>query len=458
MGVYSGPNGSFLSKKLIPQDGLRVNLDAGNIESYSGSGTTWKDLSGNNNDGILVNNVSYSPPITGVISGTLNFDGINDYATINALTDYLNGTPAPEFTIGVWVNFSYLANRTGLWGKNDAIEFGPVNGNGVDLTLWSADTDVSFSYTIGDASLFGWNYIVVTNIGSSNLYLNGNLVASGPTVSGFSNDTFALMSGTWDPIGFRYSGGDVGMFHMYNKALPESEILKIYNATKSRYPTFVSSDLILYLDAAKKSSYPGSGTGWVDLTNKGNNGTLTNGPTFSNINGGALVFDGINDSVEVVDSSSFSFTNKLTVSIWVSSGSLDDYDGFIGKASTGAWTDEWGMYYESNYIYFYINQWDVYRVGYYLGPDINYFPVTNFTATYDGENIKFYRNGTLVDTLPFTGNVITNSSNIGIMRVSVPGVGYYCSGNCHIVQIYDRGLTENEVKQNYKAFRNRFGI
>jgi hypothetical protein len=42
-------------------------------------------------------------------------------------------------------------------------------------------------------------------------------------------------------------------------------------------------------------SYPGSGTTWGDLTQSGDNGTLTNGPTFTSANGGAIVFDGVDD-------------------------------------------------------------------------------------------------------------------------------------------------------------------
>ena len=53
------------------------------------------------------------------------------------------------------------------------------------------------------------------------------------------------------------------------------------------------------LDAADKNSYIGSGTVWNDVSGNGNNGTLTNGPTFSNANGGCIVFDGVDEYVNV---------------------------------------------------------------------------------------------------------------------------------------------------------------
>ena len=66
----------------------------------------------------------------------------------------------------------------------------------------------------------------------------------------------------------------------------------------TRYnPSIVRDNLVLYLDAANTKSYPGSGTTWKDISGKGNNGTLTNGPTFDSNNLGSIDFDGVNDHV-----------------------------------------------------------------------------------------------------------------------------------------------------------------
>ena len=46
-------------------------------------------------------------------------------------------------------------------------------------------------------------------------------------------------------------------------------------------PNVVTDGLVLALDAGNAKSYPGSGTSWSDLSGQGNNGTLTNGPTYS---------------------------------------------------------------------------------------------------------------------------------------------------------------------------------
>ena len=70
------------------------------------------------------------------------------------------------------------------------------------------------------------------------------------------------------------------------------------------------------MDAANRASYPKTGTTWTDTIN-GNNGTLTNGPTFSEDGGGSIVFDGNDDHVVTsINQTSFDF-NTHTFSIWV---------------------------------------------------------------------------------------------------------------------------------------------
>ena len=65
------------------------------------------------------------------------------------------------------------------------------------------------------------------------------------------------------------------------------------------YGNLIANKPILCLDAAKKDSYPGTGTAWNDISGNGNNGTLTNGPTFTTGSGGSIVFDGVNDYVDI---------------------------------------------------------------------------------------------------------------------------------------------------------------
>ena len=78
----------------------------------------------------------------------------------------------------------------------------------------------------------------------------------------------------------------------------------------------VTSGLLLYLDAAQLRSYPGSGTTWTDLSGNNRNGALTNGPTFSNTNGGTIVFDGTNDCVNINSNELFLTYTAYTKIAW----------------------------------------------------------------------------------------------------------------------------------------------
>ena len=73
-------------------------------------------------------------------------------------------------------------------------------------------------------------------------------------------------------------------------------------ATEYANGKIVTNGLVLSLDAADRNSYPGTGTTWRDMSGNGNNGTLTDGPTFNSNNGGSIVFDGTNDYVALTPS------------------------------------------------------------------------------------------------------------------------------------------------------------
>ena len=72
MGSAAGPN--------LVTDNLILYLDAANTNSYSNSGTTWNDLSGNGYDATLTNGPTYNSDN----GGYFIFDGTNDHAVIDS--------------------------------------------------------------------------------------------------------------------------------------------------------------------------------------------------------------------------------------------------------------------------------------------------------------------------------------------------------------------------------------
>ena len=77
----------------IVTNGLVLALDAGNTLSYVSGSTTWRDLSGNNNSGSLVN----GPTFNSVNGGSIVFDGSNDYVEISPVN------ASSQFTLNFWI-------------------------------------------------------------------------------------------------------------------------------------------------------------------------------------------------------------------------------------------------------------------------------------------------------------------------------------------------------------------
>jgi len=101
----------------------------------------------------------------------------------------------------------------------------------------------------------------------------------------------------------------------------------------TRYsPKIITDGAVLYLDAANKNSYKGTGTTWKDLNGNRNNGTLTNGPTFSSTGNGAIAFDGTDDYVNSGYDLSWNNNNSVSIDFWMNPSTVSGGNyGIMGK-------------------------------------------------------------------------------------------------------------------------------
>jgi len=219
-------------------------------------------------------------------------------------------------------------------------------------------------------------------------------------------------------------------------------------------PPVVTDGLVLYLDAASRQSYISGSTVWNDLSGNNNSGTLTNGPTFSSANGGSIVFDGVNDFVEVPN---FNTANTITVDVWVKKTSGNSWQGWLGNWNTTGIGDSWLLTQNnSNRASFYImhtnNVGDniVDTSGIIVG-NVWY----NYTGTFSNSTLSLYKNGSLVNSKSTLQNTIyQNSLKIWCGRFS----GFYLNGQLSNGKVYNRALSADEVLQNYNATKGRFGL
>lgn len=220
-------------------------------------------------------------------------------------------------------------------------------------------------------------------------------------------------------------------------------------------PQIVTSGLIFCLDAANRNSYPRTGTSWYDQTNNANNGTLNNGPTFSTSGGGSILLDGTDDYVSVENNSILNPAN-VTVSIWVKRNA---YQSSIGSFIRRNYNDSYAIFatYNADTSYFRIYDGTSYPQSPTIPLSLNVW--TNITGTYDGANIKIYKNGTFVAQTANTTAISYSSSNTQMtIGRDDPVAGRYMSANYGSILIYNRSLTEMEISQNYNVTKTRFGL
>jgi len=232
----------------IITNGLVLNLDAANMKSYPKSGTTWRDLSGFNNSGSLVN----GPTFNSANGGSIVFDGVDDYCqftnpsnlqvqnltislwvnpasatnVITSLVDYDHAT----LPVQGWVVQSEDAttNRYYYFGYYDGTKYEPATGIGAGKGVQLANST--------------WQNLTFTKSGTSVIgYLNGTQtftsIAGNATISYLSsrNLRIANVISTGPGIGNRSYNGRVSTTQIYNRVLSQSEIQQNYNALKSRF-------------------------------------------------------------------------------------------------------------------------------------------------------------------------------------------------------------------------------
>jgi hypothetical protein len=230
MAFFRGPN--------VVTNGLVLALDAANPKSYVSGSTTWRDLSGNNNSGSLVN----GPTFSSASNGSLVFSGSNQYVNCGTTVGSLS-----SWTANAWV----ITKKTSGTGVFIAITGGFPNYD-QNLVLAheyptfrvSAKTTTGVYYGFCTSSFTpdaNSIYNVVGCFDSSSttlsLYINGVLNNSKVVGSGFvTGSNLITQIGCSDgAVPANYASGSIFMAQIYNRALSAQEVLQNYNAQKSRY-------------------------------------------------------------------------------------------------------------------------------------------------------------------------------------------------------------------------------
>jgi uncharacterized repeat protein (TIGR02543 family) len=229
------------------ESGRIIYLDANNSTSYSGTGTTWTNL---DSDGAYSATLQNSPTFDNT-NKWFTFDGIDQIAQIAAASAINLTTPFTPFTIQIWARVDTASpnfgNGDGLISKQfdspsyDGYSLGLSTSGAVTLNMNGGSVNGNYSSSGGVYSN-GWAlYTIVVSFGGgsgnpSYAYVSTRRVVTANNAESVIPSQAPLQF----PRGMQYTDSnfcpaDVGAFYLYNTALSQENIIRNYDATKSRY-------------------------------------------------------------------------------------------------------------------------------------------------------------------------------------------------------------------------------
>ncbi len=231
MATFGGSN--------IVKNGLVLHLDAANQKSYRSGGTTWFDLSGQNNHGTLTN----GPTFNSSNGGSIVFDGVNDYSnhgSTPALTGIIN------LSVNAWVyvvntGSCYYVSRYYNTTVNNGwiLSSGGTSANQIAFGFDGRESSAGYFFIASNRtySVNNWYYVSATKSSNNwSLYINGLFSTS--SLNGLGTVPYSvnnLQVGALIATFQEYNKNRVSQVQIYNRALSASEVLQNYNATKGRF-------------------------------------------------------------------------------------------------------------------------------------------------------------------------------------------------------------------------------
>lgn len=216
----------------IVRNGLVLHLDAAQKTSYSGSGTTWNDLSVNRYNGTLVN----SPTFSTEVGGCFVFDGINQYVNFGDVLDMTTN----DISGFAWTNIITLKNYTAFIDKLSSGGNYRLHVNAAGTLYFGIRNSAgTYQEVVPTPKIVAnqWYYIGFTHNITSKLgiiYLNGQNIGS---------NTFTIDRGnTGNELKIAYTSNNAvysnikqSSISLYNRELSANEVLQNFNTQRGRF-------------------------------------------------------------------------------------------------------------------------------------------------------------------------------------------------------------------------------
>lgn len=441
----------------IVRNGLVAYFDAANPKSYPAGQDPYVNnvslmlsMDGTNNSTTFTDSSQNALAVTAVADAKIStaqskfggsaayFDGTGDYLTV--ANNAVNAFGLGDFTIECWVNFSALPTTNVIMGIANTMTsptsagfthwwFGLENSAGtIRLRLGRHGNGAVYALANWTPTLNTWYHIAVTRSSSSviSIFIDGVSQSVNSSGANWANDFSATGS---------LIVGYVATLATFNGYIDEFRLTKgIARYTASFTPP------------PAPFSLPGRIT---DLTKNRSIATLRNGPTYS---GGSLVFDGTNDYITSPTSTLFNFaTGDFTIEMWVYPTSVKTFsllDFRINETNPNGNAFVIGTSAS--------NLWVVYQNGNQItGPTVVANQWTQVVVNRVGTAVKMFLNGAQIGSTWTTSNSFTDGAFV--LGTDYPLNARFFQGRLSSVKIYKgKGLSNNEILQNYNALKGRF--
>lgn len=391
--------------------------------------------------------VKFGPTTAGSSDTLFSFDPGNKRSFYN-VENMLSGTAAFSSWGGNNSPVVTLNAGTAPDGSNTGIRFtGNTGGQG----YYSFNTLVAnrtYTYSIYVKPLSGTGTI---QFGSDNIaaLVNYNLVTRVATINAGSptNITVTSVGNGWDRVSFRFQDSTGGSMRSnviyYNGGGTASYLVWGYKLELGEGPT----DYVYTSDQIIRS------TSAISALGNQMRGTLVNGVSYSNNNGGTLLFDGVDDHMTF--NINPPFRNAATIELWIKSANANS-NWILGREGNYRITQNGGTL--GTVMATVNNGW--YTTGTPVDPTGQTFTNWNHIVfTYDGSFNRCYVNGSLAgsNTSEISGLVRSDGGAFEFAKPNAAGFGYW-AGYLGPLNIYGRALTGTEIAANFNNLRGRFGI
>ena len=215
--------------------GSILHLDAGNTSSYTGSGTSWNDISGNGNSVTLPGVLAST--FTSTNGGSFLFGQSSSQSIVdNSLTNF--GFASNAITVEVWYKRVVTTDFQFWFSDNTAnYRFGTNSSGNYFWNMGSRNDRQNNSFSLPTGV---WKHIVFTGgleggTIVTRLYVDGAFVFSQNEGYSSLRSMTGLLIGAGEITTVYLLKGNLAVVRVYQKALSANEVLQNFNASKTKF-------------------------------------------------------------------------------------------------------------------------------------------------------------------------------------------------------------------------------